>query len=107
MRYELVLAPEAVQAFGSLPAYERAEVRDALERHLRYEPTRVSKSRIKRLRGLSQPQYRLRVGEIRVFYDVTPEVVQVLAIVTKAEAAAWLAEHGTPDAPSRPGRGQG
>jgi mRNA-degrading endonuclease RelE of RelBE toxin-antitoxin system len=103
MRYELVLAPEAVQAFGSLPAYERAEVRDALERHLRYEPARVSKSRIRRLRGLSQPQYRLRVGEVRVFYDVTPEVVQVLAIVTKAEAAAWLTEHGTPDASGSPG----
>lgn len=107
MRYELILAPVAVQVLGSLPAYERAEVRDALERHLRYEPTRVSKSRIKRLRGLSQPQYRLRVGEVRVFYDVTPEVVQVLAIVTKAEAAAWLAEHGTPDAPGSLGGDEG
>jgi len=78
-------------------------VTDALERHLRYEPTRVSKSRIKRLRGLSQPQYRLRVGEARVFYDVTLETVEVLAIVTKAEAARWLAKHGTPDAPSGAG----
>lgn len=66
---------------------------------MRYEPTRVSKSRIKRLRGLSQPQFRLRVGEVRVFYDVTSETVEVLAIVTKAEAATWLAEHGTPDSP--------
>jgi len=75
---------------------------------LRHEPTRVSKSRIKRLRGLSQPQYRLlnphlRVGEVRVFYDVTSETVQVLAIVTKAEAAGWLAEHGTPGAPGGAG----
>ena len=101
MRYELILAPEAARAYGSLPAYRRAEVRDALERHLRYEPTRVSKSRIKRLRGLSQPQYRLRVGEVRVFYDVASGIVQVVAIVTKAEAAAWLAAHGTPDAPGR------
>jgi mRNA interferase RelE/StbE len=99
MRYELILAPGAARAYGSLPAYQRGEVRDALERHLRYEPTRVSKSRIKRLRGMSQPQYRLRVGEVRVFYDVTPEIVQVVAIVTKAEAAGWLAEYGTPDAP--------
>ena len=103
MRDELLLAPEAVQGFGSLPAHERAEVRDALERHVRSEPTRVSKSRIKRLRGLRQPQYRLRVGEVRVFYDVTSEVVEVLAIVTKAEAAAWLTEYGTPDAPRSPG----
>jgi mRNA-degrading endonuclease RelE of RelBE toxin-antitoxin system len=100
MRYEIIVAPEAAVSFNSLPAYHRAEVRDALQRHLRYEPTRVSKSRIKRLRGLSQPQYRLRVGEVRVFYDVTTEAVEVLAIVTKAEAAAWLAEHGPPDPPS-------
>jgi mRNA-degrading endonuclease RelE of RelBE toxin-antitoxin system len=98
MRYEVVLAPGAARAYRALPAYRRAEVRDALERHLRHKPTRVSKSRIKRLRGLSQPQYRLRVGEVRVFYDVTRKAVEVLAIVTKAEAAGWLAEHGTPGA---------
>jgi mRNA-degrading endonuclease RelE of RelBE toxin-antitoxin system len=103
MTYEVVLAPEAARVFGALPAYRRAEVRDALERHLRHEPTRVSRSRIKRLRGSSQPQYRLRVGEVRVFYDVTRETVEILAIVTKAEAARWLGEHGTPDAPSRTG----
>jgi len=103
MRYEVILAPEAATAYRLLAAYRRAEVRDALERHLRYEPTRVSKSRIRRLRGLSQPQYRLRVGEVRVFYDVTPKAVEVLAILTKAEASRWLAGHGTPDAPSGAG----
>jgi len=103
MRYEVVLAPGAAKAYKALRANRRSEVRDALERHFRYEPTRVRKSRIKRLRGLSQPQYRLRVGEARVFYDVTLETVEVLAIVTKAEAARWLAEHGTPDAPSGAG----
>jgi len=103
MRYEVVLAPAAAKAYGALPASRRAEVRDGLERHLRPEPTRVSKSRIKRLRGLSQPQYRLRVGEVRIFYDVTAETVEVLAVVTKSEAARWLAEHGTPDAPGGAG----
>src|SRR3989449_5587369 len=107
MRYEVVLAPEAARSYRALRAHRRAEVRDALERHLRHEPARVSKSRIKRLRGLSQPQYRLRVGEVRVFYDVTREAVQVLAIITKAEAARWLAEHATPSTPGSPGRGQG
>ena len=63
----------------------------------------MSKSRIKRLRGLSQPQYRLRVGEVRVFYDVTTEAVEILAVVTKEEAARWLLDHGTPDAPGPAG----
>ena len=99
MRHEIILAPEAAQAYQALSSFRRREVRDALERHLRHEPTRVSKSRIKRLRGVSRPQYRLRVGEVRIFYDVKAEIVEILAVVTKADASRWLAEHGTPDAP--------
>jgi hypothetical protein len=38
-----------------------------------------------------------RVDDIRVFYDVTETQVQILAIVTKAEAQAWLDEQGTAD----------
>ena len=40
---------------------------------------------------------------LRVFYDVTAQTVEVLAIVTKAEAARSLAERGAPDAPSGAG----
>ena len=97
MRFEIIVAPEAVRSLRELPAHIRAEVKDALEVHLRHEPTKVSKSRIKRLRGLSQPQFRLRVGDIRVFYDVTEAAVEVLAIIEKAEAQAWLDEEGTPN----------
>lgn len=103
MRREIILAPAAVKTFRGLPAHVRAEVRDALERHLRFEPTKVSKSRIKRLRGLSRPQYRLRIDDIRVFYDVTQTTVEVLAIVTKAEAQAWLEREGAPGAGGGPG----
>ena len=89
-----MLAPEAVQDLRSLKANLRAEVRQALDEHLRHEPRKVSKSRIKRLRGLSKPQYRLRVGEVRVFYDVNEDAVEVLAIVAKSEAESWLARFG-------------
>ena len=99
MRCEIVLAPTAAAQLRALPAYERAAVRDALEIHLRHEPTKLSKSRIKRLRGLTRPQYRLRVEEVRVFYDVTGQEVQILAIVTKSQAARWLDEHATPNSP--------
>lgn len=89
-----MLAPEAIEDLRSLKANVRTEVRRALEDHLRHEPRKVSKSRIKRLRGLSKPQYRLRVGEIRVYYDVTGDTVEVLAIVAKSEAESWLAQFG-------------
>ena len=39
---------------------------------------KVSKSRIKRLRGLTRPQYRLRVDEFRVLYDIEGQEVQIL-----------------------------
>jgi len=106
MRYAIVLAPSAVRELRALPAHVRATVRDAMERHLRYEPAKLSKSRIKRLRGLSRPQFRLRVGDTRVFYDVTDEAVEILAIVGKAQVQAWLEEHGEPY-PGSPGQGEG
>lgn len=64
---------------------------------MRHEPAKLSRSRIKRLRKLSQPQYRLRVDEVRVFYDVTGSRVEVLAIVLKSEAAGWLDRFGKVD----------
>lgn len=94
MRREIILAPEAKDDFKALKSNDRAAVRDAMEKHLRHEPTKTSKSRIKRLRGIRRPQYRLRVDDVRVFYDVTDEAVEVLAMVRKSEAAAWLERHG-------------
>ena len=107
MRFEIVLAPEAARAYRGLAARLRAVVRDALETHLRHEPRKASKTRIKRLRGLRQPQFRLRAGDLRVFYDVTDEAVEILAIVTKAQAERWLAEEATTDPDGGPSEAEG
>ena len=97
MQFEIVLAQEAVEDLKRLKANIRAEVRSALERHLRHEPGKLSGSRIKRLRGISRPQFRLRVGEVRVFYDISDQIVEVLAVVAKSEAESWLAQFGSPE----------
>jgi mRNA interferase RelE/StbE len=94
MAFEIVLAPEAIRDLEKLRANLRAEVRDAIERHLRTWPTRTSRGRIKRLRGVSRPQFRLRVRDVRVFYDVVDVEVHVLAIVAKEQAEDWLREVG-------------
>jgi mRNA interferase RelE/StbE len=96
MKYAILLAPEAVIDLRGLRANLRSQVREAIEAHLRHEPAKVSKSRIKRLRGLARPQYRLRIDEVRVFYDITGNTVEVLAIVAKSEAESWLAQFGNP-----------
>jgi mRNA interferase RelE/StbE len=97
MPFAIFLAPQAVEDLKRLKANVRADVRAALESHLRHEPRKVSRSRIKRLRGLRKPQHRLRVDEVRIFYDVTETTVEVLAIVTKSEAEPWLAQFGNPE----------
>ena len=96
MRFEIVLAPQAVEDLRRVKANERTAIRGALETHLRHEPTKTSRSRIKRLRGIVRPQYRLRVDEVRVFYDVSGSTVEVLAIVPQSEAGSWLAQCGSP-----------
>ena len=96
MPFAIVLAPEALEDLRILKASVRTLVRAALETHLRHEPTKTSRSRIKRLRGLDRPQYRLRVDDVRVFYDVSNSTVEILAVVSKTDAAAWLARFGNP-----------
>ncbi len=52
---------------------------------------------------MESPQYRLRVDNIRVFYDVTGDDVEVIAVIDKAAAAAWLACEGIlAEEPPRP-----
>jgi mRNA interferase RelE/StbE len=94
MSFEIILAPEATADLKALPARSRTTVRDALGVHLRSEPAKISRSRIKRLRGLRRPEYRLRIGDIRVFYDIVGSTVEVLAIVAKPEAETWLKQFG-------------
>ncbi|QAU46905.1 type II toxin-antitoxin system RelE family toxin [Bradyrhizobium guangzhouense] len=97
MPFDIILAPEAVDDLKRLKAHVRAAVRSALETHLRHAPEKTSRSRIKRLRGLSRPQYRLRIDDLRVFYDVSGTTVEVLVIVSKSEAESWLAQFGSPE----------
>jgi mRNA-degrading endonuclease RelE of RelBE toxin-antitoxin system len=97
MAYDIMLSPEAAEDLQQLNAHNahvRATVQAARTTYLRHEPTRTSKSRIKRLRQLRRPQYRLRVDETRVYYDVHGNDVEVLAIIDTSESDAWLARFG-------------
>jgi hypothetical protein len=47
MPFDIVLAPEAIDDLRGLRAPDRATLKEALETHLRHEPTKVSRSRIK------------------------------------------------------------
>jgi mRNA interferase RelE/StbE len=94
MRFEIVFSPEALEDYRRFDAREKTILKVAIETHLRFEPSKESKSRIKRLRKFLQPQYRLRVDEHRIFYDILEDQVEILGIVFKPDAEIWLAQFG-------------
>ena len=99
MRCEVIIAETARAAFCQFDGRWRSSLKAAMRDLLGSAPKRESRSRIKRLRGLRQPQYRLRVGEMRVFYDVNDGLqrVEVLGFVPKPETGEWLEQHGVPE----------
>ena len=98
MKYRVVIARIAQDQFNGLDARWRTTIKKGMKDRLETQPRLESKSRIKRLRGLRQPEYRLRVGEFRIFYDVDERLhrVEVLGILPKNAAENWLEEYGVP-----------
>jgi mRNA-degrading endonuclease RelE of RelBE toxin-antitoxin system len=96
VRHAILFAPEALEDLKRLRKVDATTILDVVELHLRHAPELISKSRIKRLRELRSPQYRLRVGEWRVFYDVAGHEVRIRGVVRKSEASDWLAQFGEP-----------
>ena len=92
--YDIVLKRGAIEDLDRLRTYDATQVADAMEKHLTYEPTKESRSRIKRLRGISHPDYRLRVADYRVFYSVREQErrADVLWIMHKDETRAYYEE---------------
>lgn len=83
---------EAIAEIARLRAVERSRLLDAIERHLAHEPAEPSRKR-KMLISLEppweqvRPVWQLRVGDLRVFYDVdqTERVVIVRAVRRKGK----------------------
>lgn len=94
MTYEIVLTDIAKNHFRELDAKSRALIKKGLKDHLAHEPMKLSRSRIKCLREMEYPEYRLRLDPYRVFYDVAGQSVLVLAIVPKDKVVEWLDKHG-------------
>ena len=74
MRYEIEITEEAESDLDVIRAFYREEILKGMEDHLRFEPTRKSRSRIKRLELLD---------------EVTAEVT-VLRVMSKEESLAYL-----------------
>jgi mRNA-degrading endonuclease RelE of RelBE toxin-antitoxin system len=90
--FRIALKPDAVQDLSRLKRYVATTILDHIERYLRHEPARVSRSRIKRLRGPQPADYRLRVGAYRAFYRIAGEEVQILRVMHKHQTREFYRE---------------
>ena len=93
-KYEIFLKKTAVKDMDRLSRFDAVTVVDVMEECLGDEPAMESKSRIKRLKGISDPDYRLRVGDYRVFYsiDEVARQVNVLRVLHKDETQEYYEE---------------
>ncbi len=92
--YRIMLKPSAIADLDALRKYDATQIADAMERHLQHNPAKESKSRIKQLRGISKPDYRLRVGDYRIFYgvDEIARRVDVLRVMHKDQTLRYYKE---------------
>jgi mRNA-degrading endonuclease RelE of RelBE toxin-antitoxin system len=83
--YRSRFAESAEKHFAQLTAQQQVIVLDAIKVQLRYEPLRETRNR-KRLRPNPLAPWELRVGALRVFYEVDADeadLVNILAIGVK------------------------
>ena len=90
MAYEVLYSGEAVQKLNDLRGFDRTAILDQIDQVLRVNPTQESKARIRLLRQPAPTQYRLRVAEFRVFYDVIEQSVHIIQILSKMESISYL-----------------
>ena len=89
MGHEIEVSEDAERQLGELTARERKIVLDAIETQLAWEPDSPARSR-KLLRSNPLSAWELRVGEFRVFYNVTTEAVIVVALGRKKHNRLFL-----------------
>lgn len=79
MPYRITFSPEADDHLASLRGHERAKLLNGIERRLVHEP-KADTRHCKEMRPNPIAQRRLRVGHLRVYYDVQ-EVPAPLVLV--------------------------
>ena len=92
MAFTIMYSPEAVDHLSVLPTAEQVTVIDQVEVQLTYEPTLPTRKR-KVLRPNPLAPWQLRLGDIRVFYEVQNEpapIVNIKAVGKKVHNELWI-----------------
>lgn len=92
MKREVVLSPDALRQFRALRAYDQGLLREALAKQFREsDATQVTQNRFRLRRPSGVAEFELRVRDLRIFYRVVGEQVQV-ALIGKKEGNELIIE---------------
>ncbi len=92
MAYRIDYSPDAEDHLRELTASQRALVLDGVDEQLTYQPTVETRNR-KIMRPNPLAPWELRIGQLRVYYDVEEEpdpVVVILAVGIKVRNRVWI-----------------
>jgi mRNA-degrading endonuclease RelE of RelBE toxin-antitoxin system len=81
MRFEILYTPKAVGHLATFPKTEQVKITDRIDELLGRDPTLSTRKR-KLLRPNPVALWELRIGDIRVFYDV--QGVPMASVIVKA-----------------------
>ncbi|HYF49912.1 MAG TPA: type II toxin-antitoxin system RelE/ParE family toxin [Planctomycetota bacterium] len=90
--YRVDFSEDADRQLQKMRAYDRASVVAQIREVLTVNPTLESKGRVKKLRQPAPTQYRLRVRDYRIFYDVEDKTVHIRAILSKSDTADYYGD---------------
>jgi len=88
MDFKIQYSTEAAHDIRGMRAYDRSIILESIAKHLPMNPATPSGSRIKRMSQPYWSQFRLRVGQFRVYYDVNDaeRIVNILRVLYKGTA---------------------
>ena len=69
MRFDIEFSPETIDHLRALTARQRSRVLDRIDAHLEFEPLVETRNR-KLMRPNQLALWELRIGDLRVYYDV-------------------------------------
>jgi hypothetical protein len=75
----VVLSDTAVRLFRALPRARQAGVRNGIRVHLQEnDPTDESRNKFRLRRPSLHAEYELQMGDVRIFYRVRAEIVEIV-----------------------------
>ena len=85
MNFQIEYTQDALNELTALRAFDRKRVVVGILTHLTHQPTKESRSRIKKMEQPFWSEYRLRIDEFRVYYQVdqATRTVHILHVLSK------------------------